>query len=111
APRSVLLDLSALQPHRPRIFPYTTLFRSADAHDLIDYRVTNRLPTIYTSNVTIDELAEVYDRRLWDRVRDMCLVLEFSGESKRRSEEHTSELQSRENLVCRLLPEKQTTAA
>lgn len=60
----------------------TQAFR-ADAHDLIDYRVTNRLPTIYTSNVTIDELAEVYDRRLWDRVRDMCVVLEFSGESKR----------------------------
>src|SRR5690606_22738524 len=40
------------------------------------------------------------------------VVLEFSanvGEKKLRSEEHTSELQSRENLVCRLLLEKKNT--
>mgnify|MGYP001207950144 FL=1 len=54
-----------------------------DAHDLIDHRVTNRMPTVYTSNVTVDELAQVYDRRLWDRVRDMTGVIRFDGESRR----------------------------
>src|SRR5690606_39992105 len=35
-------------------------------------------------------------------------ISEFSGKSPRRSEEHTSELQSREKIVCRLLLEKKT---
>lgn len=54
-----------------------------DLHAVINHRVTNRMPTVYTSNVTIDELADVFDKRLADRVRDQCAVVPFVGESKR----------------------------
>lgn len=64
----------------------TTGFRG-DAQDLINYRTSNRLPTIYTSNVPIEELAEMYDDanspRFMDRVRDMCVEIEMLGESAR----------------------------
>lgn len=54
-----------------------------DLHAVINHRVTNGLTTVYTSNVTIEELKRVFDARLADRVRDMCGVLSFVGESKR----------------------------
>ncbi|NGQ95446.1 DNA replication protein [Brevibacillus sp. SYP-B805] len=60
----------------------TDAFRG-DLHAIINHRVTNRLPTVYTSNVPIDELAQVFDARLADRVRDQCAVVTFKGESKR----------------------------
>ncbi|QHZ58645.1 DNA replication protein [Brevibacillus sp. NSP2.1] len=60
----------------------TDAFRG-DLHAVINHRVTNRLPTVYTSNVTIEELAQVFDERLADRVRDQCAVVPFVGESKR----------------------------
>jgi DNA replication protein DnaC len=52
-------------------------------HALINHRVTNGLPSVYTSNLKIEELARVFDARLYDRVRDMCIELPFGGESKR----------------------------
>lgn len=55
----------------------------ADLHAIINARVTEGLPTVYTSNVPIEELAQVFDRRLADRVRDMCGVVPFVGDSKR----------------------------
>ncbi|WNF08387.1 DNA replication protein [Brevibacillus borstelensis] len=60
----------------------TEAFRG-DLHAIVNHRVTNRLPTVYTSNVMIDELAQVFDARLADRVRDQCAVILFVGESKR----------------------------
>nr|WP_232425924.1 ATP-binding protein [Brevibacillus borstelensis] len=60
----------------------TEAFRG-DLHAIINARVTERKPTVYTSNVTIDELAQVFDARLADRVRDQCAVVPFVGESKR----------------------------
>src|SRR5436309_15778609 len=69
------------QPPRSTLFPYTTLFRSRGR--------AARAP----DHVHV----------LGDQDADQ----EASGTStRRRSEEHTSELQSRENLVCRLLLEK-----
>src|SRR5690606_40725963 len=44
--------------------------------------------------------------RIHDRIGVHALLLAQTGEFLERSEEHTSELQSRENLVCRLLLEK-----
>src|SRR5438093_8631966 len=70
------------RPPRSTLFPYTTLFRSGDAHEL--QREARR-----------PRRAERLDRR-GRRRRDAL----------RRSEEHTSELQSLTNLVCRLLLEK-----
>lgn len=55
----------------------------AYVHDVINARVTNGLPTIYTSNVRIMELAQVFDARLADRVRDMTVEITFTGGSKR----------------------------
>ncbi|MCM3784370.1 DNA replication protein [Neobacillus mesonae] len=52
-------------------------------HAIVNYRVANALPTVYTSNVKPDELKTIFDRRLADRVRDMCMLIEFKGASKR----------------------------
>src|SRR3712207_7513180 len=81
------------RPPRSTLFPYTTLFRSGDerAGQLRDGRRSEREP-----------LVEDGDPRVGDRAP-------IDGERRRplrRSEEHTSELQSRQYLVCRLLLEK-----
>jgi DNA replication protein DnaC len=79
--------------HKAKVAPFVVLddigvrsateaFRS-DLHSIINHRVTNGLTTVYTSNLPIEELARVFDARLYDRVRDMCIVLPFGGESKR----------------------------
>lgn len=54
-----------------------------DVLDLVDARVSNRLPTVYTSNVPISALSDMYDDRVFDRVRDLCVPIEFQGSSKR----------------------------
>src|SRR5205807_8235974 len=85
-----------LRPPRPTLFPYTTLFRSDDrhAHRLLDRpRVGQRQPfDVIGGNPGIEPLPAEQLRRQW---------LDAG-----RSEEHTSELQSPCNLVCRLLLEK-----
>src|SRR2546422_7145198 len=70
------------RPPRSTLFPYTTLFRSRLRDEHLPYRGV-ALPG--------------HERHV--RLRDACF---FPG----RSEEHTSELQSRLHLVCRLLLEK-----
>lgn len=55
----------------------------ADLHEIIDARITNELPTVYTSNIPLDELKYVYDERLADRIRDRCVDVHFEGTSKR----------------------------
>src|SRR2546427_2356329 len=72
------------RPPRSTLFPYTTLFRSR-ARGYQGWRIRP-----HPSNPAI-WLAEIYT---------------FLGRGNRRSEEHTSELQSQSNLVCRLLLEK-----
>jgi DNA replication protein DnaC len=57
-------------------------FRSY-VHAIVNYRTANGLPTIFTSNLPIEEMAQVFDARLYDRMRDMCAVLHFDGTSKR----------------------------
>lgn len=55
-----------------------------DLHTVINARITNQLPTIYTSNIALDQLWQVFgERRLADRVGDLCREIEFVGESKR----------------------------
>ena len=60
----------------------TESFKSI-VHAIINARTTESAPTIYTSNVSIGELAGIYDARLQDRIADQCLNLAFDGESKR----------------------------
>src|SRR5688572_31851275 len=81
------------RPPRSTLFPYTTLFRSS--HPAIpSWLSADRTP---------------FDTRRLQRSRDSgaCSAsLCARGSFRLRSEEHTSELQSQSNLVCRLLLEK-----
>ncbi|MEK5414338.1 hypothetical protein [Paenibacillus sp. FSL L8-0708] len=52
-------------------------------HSVINHRVANGLPTVYTSNVMLADLAQVFDARLADRIREQCVEIRFVGESKR----------------------------
>src|SRR3989442_9974185 len=78
------------RPPRSTLFPYTTLFRSGNCL---------ALPTCLFSLEDILEFPEI-DPHL---VKLLFVVCDFMTT---RSEEHTSELQSRPHLVCRLLLEK-----
>lgn len=52
-------------------------------HTIINTRVANGRPTVFTSNVSMKKLANIFDSRLYDRVRDQCIEMTFDGESKR----------------------------
>jgi DNA replication protein DnaC len=60
----------------------TDAFRG-DLHALINHRYANALPSIYTSNYPLKEMAQKLDGRLYDRIRDFCVELHHEGESKR----------------------------
>src|SRR3712207_7525349 len=90
------------RPPRSTLFPYTTLFRSA--------------AVFFDDEELAREVMRLEDR-MDEAVRDMrilCMLAarsfddaeQLSGVLGVRSEEHTSELQSRQYLVCRLLLEK-----
>src|SRR3712207_8408456 len=84
------------RPPRSTLFPYTTLFRSEDRHrDRRGARV--ELTDVGHGLVVLGDLPRVGGRGLRGP---------RAGLGGRRSEEHTSELQSRQYLVCRLLLEK-----
>src|SRR3712207_8464647 len=91
------------RPPRSTLFPYTTLFRSENwrARDHANRRSSHcRLPGA-------KELAMTPTRTIGSLLSLVALVLSLLA----RSEEHTSELQSRQYLVCRLLLEKQKNVA
>lgn len=60
----------------------TDAFR-ADLHSVINKRVANALPTVYTSNIPMAETLRLFDARIADRIRDMCIEVNFVGKSKR----------------------------
>src|SRR3712207_7583827 len=90
------------RPPRSTLFPYTTLFRSVPttnrASSEARYRtaaaISSGRPSLPIGNQPLASLREVP----W-----------LSIQRTKRSEEHTSELQSRQYLVCRLLLEKKKT--
>src|SRR5260370_25923348 len=82
------------RPPRSTLFPYTTLFRSHHAHDGLD----GVAPALQHAGEPTGLALKV------EAQRQQMHVLE--GHDRWRSEEHTSELQSHLNLVCRLLLEK-----
>lgn len=60
----------------------TEAFRSL-VHSAINSRTVNGLPTVYTSNLPITAMRQVFDERLYDRINDQCAAIEFVGESHR----------------------------
>src|SRR2546430_6108696 len=89
---SFFFFLMIRRPPRSTLFPYTTLFRSAAGQS---QTIFSRLRTPPALDTTMPLVRNPAERRRHRRV-----------ECRRRSEEHTSELQSQSNLVCRLLLEK-----
>src|SRR3712207_7319535 len=85
------------RPPRSTLFPYTTLFRSLP---LCDHALVVPAEPSYI----IQQMSMIAGHYLCDQV-EQALFGEGTGASAR-SEEHTSELQSRQYLVCRLLLEK-----
>src|SRR5690349_24263256 len=84
------------RPPRSTLFPYTTLFRSVGASDAwrtLDVAVLHALVLDAALGVTPEAI------RAGEHVS-------YTRDAEARSEEHTSELQSRRDLVCRLLLEK-----
>src|SRR5258707_14673300 len=79
------------RPPRSTLFPYTTLFRS-------EYFVTT--DSAQTLRLSDDSV------RAQGRVGQGVAAMALGPKADARSEEHTSELQSRQYLVCRLLLEK-----
>src|SRR5690606_41308968 len=94
-----------LTPPNSTLFPYTTLFRSDNIHSLYVDQWDWEL-VIGEKDRNIAYLKQVVRRIYAAMLRTEYLVYELFPSITPRSEEHTSELQSRENLVCRLLLEK-----
>src|SRR3712207_7282272 len=92
------------RPPRSTLFPYTTLFRSYlrnESSGVIDEAGVEKR---HLAPILVPEVSR-QDRILVD-IQANVLRGEIFLQSKVRSEEHTSELQSRQYLVCRLLLEK-----
>src|SRR2546428_3577315 len=80
------------RPPRSTLFPYTTLFRS-----------------LHGLQVIVDAVGDDLGVGLGGESVAAALAIVHNGIIENRSEEHTSELQSRSDLVCRLLLEKKKT--
>src|SRR2546430_5458876 len=88
------------RPPRSTLFPYTTLFRSPDVVVALQVGIAMG---IRFDGGNADALREI----------DRVVLLVVGGDAEnggQRSEEHTSELQSQSNLVCRLLLEKKKSS-
>src|SRR5256885_4918024 len=89
------------RPPRSTLFPYTTLFRSPPTGHRVQARI--RDPPSPTLSPGAGGLKVAFQS---PHIHRWSLEVAMKRVSRRRSEEHTSELQSPCNLVCRLLLEK-----
>src|SRR5687768_17907989 len=98
------------RPPRSTLFPYTTLFRSGFSPELQRvFRAMQRYGLIVADNGQDMFISGAYDPRWNNDVLNPAFKLLTANDFEvvsLRSEEHTSELQSRLHLVCRLLLEK-----
>src|SRR2546430_3282955 len=100
------------RPPRSTLFPYTTLFRSRTMP--VD---TSRLDKALLARIPRHRANALRLIRPWGAIAASLLVIAavtmavLSTSHEVRSEEHTSELQSQSNIVCRLLLVKKTTAS
>src|SRR2546430_7348092 len=93
------------RPPRSTLFPYTTLFRSVRT---VVVRMPDRVEVVVASGESRVQRA-LHPGLLAVQLPIVVIVLaaiDLGAAAKYRSEEHTSELQSQSNLVCRLLLEK-----
>src|SRR5258708_15620211 len=92
------------RPPRSTLFPYTTLFRSqvVKVHQSLENYLCDLLPDSVTVELTSVQVVKVVGVLVSER--SVVVILD-------RSEEHTSELQSPDHLVCRLLLEKKKNTA
>src|SRR3712207_7688814 len=94
------------RPPRSTLFPYTTLFRSLMKSTFNDLSINEQINFINEqlnndSSISVTKLCKKFG------FNKNTVVSRFTKSGfKYRSEEHTSELQSRQYLVCRLLLEK-----
>src|SRR3712207_9101058 len=99
------------RPPRSTLFPYTTLFRSLLLE--LEYARPEFEPLLFGEQVVGETLLEGLEpfgytglghrvRPLWSGLRGATNTAGATSFDTRRSEEHTSELQSRQYLVCRL---------
>src|SRR5258706_11824723 len=84
------------RPPRSTLFPYTTLFRSSD-QIIFEIPLMGEVSTKVSVVANFAHQGETFSR---------CSIPSSKDTQFTRSEEHTSELQSLTNLVCRLLLEK-----
>src|SRR5207248_8407617 len=101
---SIIFFLLLPRPSCSTLFPYTTLFRSPRFHHAFRLEALKK-------KITMLELLELYQTAYDEKVEQEKAEKRAEREGKRcksceRSEEHTSELQSPYDLVCRLLLEK-----
>src|SRR2546430_11266128 len=94
------------RPPRSTLFPYTTLFRSPTIRYLLKY-LQSAIRNLHQglSSSGLEEADRTWGHSHTEDVSDFCLEMSFRSHRDQRSEEHTSELQSQSNLVCRLLLE------
>src|SRR3712207_8958412 len=88
------------RPPRSTLFPYTTLFRSESGDTVtVDLGTAKRDTLYFLGFYSLGAAAGILPLPFYAKVTLAILLIA-------RSEEHTSELQSRQYLVCRLLLEK-----
>src|SRR5207249_12128196 len=105
------LVFSTLICPKPRatLFPYTTLFRSKYGTGKREWEPGHQFPTeqvLFEAESSQKLVADTNFHQIYGDAVYKCQLLIDTHEELTRSEEHTSELQSRFDLVCRLLLEK-----
>src|SRR3712207_7211463 len=95
------------RPPRSTLFPYTTLFRSQFGHPVAEQTGVARAVEGHQQRA-VGQGDDLAVGGPCVQERDAERIGPFPGQA--RSEEHTSELQSRQYLVCRLLLEKKQTS-
>src|SRR2546422_5092679 len=94
------------RPPRSTLFPYTTLFRSLYSLGVVSYQtLTGELP------FSAPTVPGILMKHITEQAPRVVAKRPDCPPDLERSEEHTSELQSRLHLVCRLLLEKKKTTS
>src|SRR2546430_10292066 len=99
------------RPPRSTLFPYTTLFRSRGLGPR-GRRFKSSRPDVKQRSLSVSFLAErmCKGNRVRVQPKTVLRISHHCGFAGTRSEEHTSELQSQSNLVCRLLLETEQSS-